>query len=228
VPSHKTDEAGDMWDYPAVVADSTFVIFLIVGKRTYEQTQEPVHDIKSRLRLSHLPAIFTDSYEGYGPAILVAFGRRDSVPRYGKGGRPSRPQRRWPQGLAYGQVKKLYKGGRVERIDVKVLYGKAGSNTCCPCLAINTCIRVWWSIITAPVVSVIDGRCVRPRVCQTVSVLSVDELAVGDAVQFLLGVWEPAAHARGAGRHRSSVMAAGLADHSWTTRQWLLYPILGG
>jgi hypothetical protein len=28
--------------------------------------------------------------------------------------------------------------------------------------------------------------------------------------------------------HRSPAMAAGLTDHIWSTRQWLLHPVLGG
>lgn len=95
-----------MWDHTAIAADSKLIVSLVVGKRTHEQTQALVHDAKRRLRPRHLPAIFTDAYEGYESAILDAFGHRYPVPRASQGGRPARPQLRWPQGLAYGQVKK--------------------------------------------------------------------------------------------------------------------------
>jgi hypothetical protein len=84
-----------------------------------------VHDAKRRLCPRHLPAIFTDAYEGYESAILDAFGHRYPVPRSSQGGRPARPQLRWPQGLAYGQVNKHYKGRGIERVDVRVVHGKA-------------------------------------------------------------------------------------------------------
>ena len=114
-----------MWDHTAVTADSKLVVSLVVGKRTREQTRALVHDAKQRLRPGHLPAIFTDAYEGYEAAILDAFGRRYPAPHYGAAGRPRHPIQRWPQGLAYGQVKKHYKGHGVERVAVQALYGKA-------------------------------------------------------------------------------------------------------
>jgi hypothetical protein len=84
-----------------------------------------VHDTKQRLRAGHLPAIFTDAYEGYESAILEAFGRRYPAPAQGSSGRSRHSILRWPQGLAYGQVKKHYKGRGIERVEVRGLSGKA-------------------------------------------------------------------------------------------------------
>lgn len=114
--------AGDIWDHTAVTADSTLVVSLVGGKRTQEQTTPLVHDAQRRLRAGHLPAIFTDAYAGYASAILAALGR--SYPPRAQGRAP-RSSLRWPQGLAYGQVKKHDQKGRVERIEVRALYGKA-------------------------------------------------------------------------------------------------------
>ena len=102
------DDAGDMWDHTAVAADSKLVVSLVVGKRTQEQPHALVPDARGRLRAGHLPAIFTDAYVGYESAILEAFGRCYPVPRLRAKGRASRSVLRWPQGLAYGQVKKHY------------------------------------------------------------------------------------------------------------------------
>ena len=101
-----TAEAGDRWDHTAVTADSKLVVSLVVGKRTCEQTKSLVYDATRRLHAGHLPAIFTDAYEGYESAILDAFGRRYPAPSQGSSGRSRRCILRWPQGLAYGQVKK--------------------------------------------------------------------------------------------------------------------------
>src|SRR5262247_2291107 len=111
-------EVGDMWDHTAIAADSKLMVSLVVGKRTQEQTQTLVYDAKHRLHPRHLPAIFTDAYTGYESALLEAFGQRYPPARHGSKGRPSRPVVRWPQGLAYGQVQKIYKGSRVERVEV--------------------------------------------------------------------------------------------------------------
>jgi IS1 family transposase len=123
--AHETEVAGDMWDHTAVAAESTLVVRLVVGKRTQEQTQALVTDARRRLRTGHLPAIFTDASAGYEAAILEAFGRQYPAPRLSVKGRAPHAMLRWPQGLAYGQVHKQYKGNRVERVEVRALYGKA-------------------------------------------------------------------------------------------------------
>jgi hypothetical protein len=80
------------------------VVSLVVGKRTQEQT---------------------DAHTGYESAILEACGRRYPALRRSAQGRAPRTVLRWPQGLTYGQVKKHYQRGRVERVEVHALYGKA-------------------------------------------------------------------------------------------------------
>jgi hypothetical protein len=57
-------EAGDIWDHTAMAADSKLSVSLVVGKRTHAHTQAVVYDAKQRRRPGHLPAIFTDAYEG--------------------------------------------------------------------------------------------------------------------------------------------------------------------
>ena len=96
-------QAGDFWDHTAIAPDSKLIVSLVVGKRTQEQTQALVSDTQSRLRKGHLPALFSDGYEGYEPAILETFGRRYAAPKTGLTGRPRLAIIRWPQGLAYGQ-----------------------------------------------------------------------------------------------------------------------------
>src|SRR5262245_19993753 len=112
---NEQEMAGDMWDHTAVTADSKLVVSLVVGKRTPAQTTALVHDAERRLRARHLPAIFTEAYTGYASALLEAFGRRYPLPRRSGTGHAPRFVLRWPPGLAYGQVKKQYKGGGVER-----------------------------------------------------------------------------------------------------------------
>lgn len=96
------------------------MVSLVIGKRIYDQTLSLVDDAKGRLRPGYLPAIFTDAFASYESALLEVFGRR-----YPPKGRGRRPVIRWRQGLAYGQVKKCYKGGRVDGIEVRAVHGKA-------------------------------------------------------------------------------------------------------
>jgi hypothetical protein len=119
-------EAGDLWDHTEMAADSKLIVSLGVGKRTQAQTTALVHDAKKRLRPRHLPAIFTDAYEGAmsRPSSKPLDGRYPA-PNHSATGQSRRPLLRWPQGLAYGQVKKQSKGRGIERVDVRVVHGKA-------------------------------------------------------------------------------------------------------
>lgn len=99
-----------------MAADSKLVVSLIVGTRTYEHTLALVQDTKERLRKNHLPAMFSDAFASYESALLEVFGRR--YPAQGQG---RLPVIRWRQGLASGQGKKVYKGGRVDRVEVRAV-----------------------------------------------------------------------------------------------------------
>lgn len=222
-------EAGDMWDHTAIAADSKLIMSLVVGKRTQAQTRALVHDAKRRLRPGHLPAIFTDAYEGYESALLEAFGRRYPVPRLKVQGRAPRSVLRWPQGLAYGQVKKHYQKGRVERIEVRALYGKARLKQVLYLLGYN--------VINTSVVERHNGtsRLRNQRKVRKTLAFSkatryhrwMSWLAVG-LYNFCHAHRSLKIKHEGQVLHRSPAMAAKLADHIWSTREWLLCSLLGG
>ena len=102
LPGPRDGEGWRMWDPTAVTADSKLVVTLVVGKRTKDQTNALVKDARSRLSPGHLPAIFTDAYEGYESAILDAFGRRYPARASGEG--PARdPSFAGPKGWRMGR-----------------------------------------------------------------------------------------------------------------------------
>lgn len=221
-------EAGDMWDHTAIAADSKLIVSLVVGKRTHEQTSALVHDTKQRLRPGHLPAIFTDAYEGYESAILDAFGRRYPVPSPGAPGRSRQSILRWPQGLAYGQVKKHYKGRGVERVEVRVMHGKARLK--------HVLYLLGYSVINTSVVERHNGtsRLRNQRKVRKTLAFSkatryhrwMSGLAVG-LYNFCHAHSSLKIKHEGQVAHRSPAMAATLTDHIWSIREWLLCPVLG-
>jgi IS1 family transposase len=209
-----------MWDHTAVTADSKLVVSLVVGKRTQAQTRTLVKDARDRLRPGHLPAIFTDAYEGYESAILEAFGRRYPAP-HGPTGRARRPRLRWPQGLAYGQVKKHYKGRGIERVEVRVLYGKARVK--------HVLALLGYKHINTSVIERHNGtsrlrnqRKVRktlafskvPRYHRWMSWLSVGLYNFCRGHGSLKRIQDTQV------QHCSPAMAARLTDHIWTMREW--------
>ena len=222
----ESHEAGDLWDHTAIAADSKLMVSLVVGKRTKPQTQRLVCDTQKRLRKGHLPALFSDGYEGYERAILKAFGRRYPVAKSGSQGRPHRSVVRWSLGLAYGQV---VKGGKGQGIHLKVIRGKAR--------LLHALYLLGYQQINTSAVERQNGtsrlrnqRKVRKtlafsksrRYHEWMSWLSVMQynfrsphgslrLKDGDGVQ-----------------HRTPAMVSGLTDHIWSTREWLLCPVLSG
>jgi hypothetical protein len=207
-----------------VAADSKLVVSLEVGKRTYDQTLALVQDTKSRLRQGYLPTIFTDALVTYESALVEVFGRR-----YPPAGRNRCPVIRWPQGLAYGQVKKRYQGGRVEGVEVRAVHGKARLE--------HVLYLLGYKQINTSVVERHNGtsrlrnqRKVRktlafskvPRYHRWMSWLSVALYNFCYAHGGLTVKQDAQVH------HRSPAVAARLTDHIWSVREWRLCPVLGG
>lgn len=221
---HERSDAGDLWDHTAVAADSKLVVSLVVGKRTYAQTLTVVQDAKSRLRQGYLPAIFTDAFASYESALLEVFGRR--YPAQGKG---QRAVIRWPQGLAYGQVKKRYHGHRLAGVEVRAVHGKARLE--------HVLYLMGYTQINTSVVERHNGTSRlrnQRKVRKTLAFSKTNRyhrwmswLSVG-----LYNFCRPhsSLQLRQESRvaQRSPAMAAGLTDHMWSTRAWLLQPVLGG
>jgi IS1 family transposase len=222
-------EAGDVWDHTAIAAESKLLVSLVVGKRTHEQTRALVHDAKKRLRPGHLPAIFTDAYDGYTSAIREAFGRRYPTPSHSATGQSRRSVLRWLQGLAYGQVKKHYKGCGVERVEVRVAHGKARLK--------YVLYLLGYKVINTRVVERHNGTS-RWRNQRKVR----KTLAFSKATRYhhwmswlAAGLYN-VCHAHrslkikheGQVSHQSPAMAAKLTDHIWSTGEWLRCLVLGG
>ena len=225
----ETHQAGDFWDHTAITPESKLIVSLVVGKRTKDRTQALVIDTQSRLQKGHLPALFSDGYDGYEPSIREAFGRRYAASKTGSKGRPSLDIMRWPQGLAYGQVVKSAKGQFSDGIHLKVIRGKVQ--------LLHTLSLLGYEKINTSSVERHNGtsrlhnqRKVRKTLAFSKSHLYHSWMSWLSVVQYnfcrvhgsLRIKDETSVH------HRTPAMASGLADRIWSTRDWLLRPILGG
>ena len=209
--------------------DSKLMVSLVVGKRTQEQTQALVRDTQSRLRKGHLPVLFSDGYEGYEPSILEAFGRRYAAPKSGLAGRPRLDIIRWPQGLAYGQVIKSTKEQASDGIHLRVIRGKAQ--------LLHTLSLLGYEKINTSSVERQNGtsRLHNQRKVRKTLAFSKSHLYHG-WMSWLSVVQYNFCRAHGSLRikdergfhHRTPAMASGLTNRIWSTREWLLSPILGG
>ena len=182
---------------------------------------QAAHD---RLRAGHRPALFTDALASDEAARLEVFGRRS--PAQGRG---RHPVMRWRQGLAEGQGKKADKDGRVEGVAVRVVHGKAR-------LAHGLSRRGDKPINTS-VVERHNGTESSPEAAGSPQDLGLvysqalsrlDALAVGGPRQVLSASQQCENQSGGPGSPSQSAMAAGVTAHLWSTREWLLRPVLGG
>ena len=221
---HAREEAGDWGDHAAVAADSKLVVSLIVGKRTYDQTLALVHDAHDRLRSGHLPAMFTDAFTSYESALLEVCGRRSPTT-----GRGRRPVMRWRQGLAYGRVKKSYKGGRVDGVAVRAVHGKARLE--------HVLSLLGYKQINTSVVERHHGtsRLRNQRKVRKTLAFSQARRYHGWMSWLSVGLdnfCRPHSSLKSQQAdqvtHRSPAMVAGVTEHLWSTRAWLLRPVLGG
>lgn len=218
-----------MWDHVALDPQSKLVVSLEVGKRTEEQTHKLVMDAKGRLAAGCLPAIFTDAYECYAQAILLAFGRRYRVARKGNIGRHPAPVLRRPQGLVYAQVKKHYQGRRVERVEIRPIFGKTRLAATLKRLGFN---KVNTSAIER--LNLTGRQRNRRKARKTLSFSKAPRYHRW--MSWLSATMYNFCHSHGSLKqrcgsqvhHRSPAMAAGLTDRIWSVRDWLLYPVLGG
>ena len=207
-----------------MAADSKLLVSLRMGKRTYDQTLALVQDAESRLRRGHVPAMFTEAFASDASALLEVCGCR-----YPPKGRGHRAVIRWRQGLAYGQVKKRDKGGRVEGVEVRAVHGKARLE--------HVIYLLGYKQINTSAVERHNGtsrlrnqRKVRKtlafskanRYHRWMSWLSVGLYNFCRPHSSLKIRQENQVH------HRTPAMAARLTDHIWSTREWLLLPALGG
>jgi hypothetical protein len=207
----------------AVAADSKLVGSWLGGKRTDEQPLALVPEAHARLRAGHRPAMCTEAFARDESARVEGCGRRDPAKARG------RPVRRWRQGLASGHGKKSSTGGRVEGVAVRAGQGKArlaqvrsllGSTQSNPRVGARhngtsrlrhqrkvrktlACAQARRSPGWMRWWSVGLSNCCRPP--SSVNITQADQ-----------------------GTPRSLAMAAGVADHLWSTRAWLLRPVLGG
>ena len=217
-----------MWDHVAIDPKTKLVVALEVGKRTEELTQRLVQDARNRLAAGCLPALFSDAYAAYPPAILEAFGDRYPVARQGQRGRQPNPRVRCPQGLVYAQVKKHYAGKRVVWVETRPIFGKGKLAATLQALGFNQ--------VNTSAIERYNGTSRQHDRRQTRQSLAFSKVSRYHRWMRWLattlhnfcwdhrGLRQPE---NGTVLHRSPALAAGLTDHIWSVREWLLCPLLG-
>jgi IS1 family transposase len=224
---HPDIDGGAVWDHVALDPRSKLVVALAVGPRTEEQTRHLVQEAQARLAPGWLPTLFSDAYAAYPQAILEAFGHRYPVARRGQRGRRPKPRGRCPRGLVYAQIKKHYQGNRVERVEVRPIFGKGR-------LA-GTLKQLGFHQVNTSAVERYNGtRRQRDRRKARKTLAFSKAGRYHRWMSWLATTLQNFCRRHGGLKerrqgkvlHRSPAMAAGLTDQIWSLREWLLCPIL--
>jgi hypothetical protein len=208
---------GDQWDHVAFDPEHRLVVCLVVGQRAEEQTLLLVQEFYERTGGRLMDRMSSDEYAVYASAILEVYGEEVVPERTGRPGRPAAPYKVVPEALTYTTVHKERQNNRVTSVESRVVYGEAttakastshverfnGTDRSRNARKVRKTYGFSkdWEVHEAMSVFVTYSY----NFCWPVRTLRVGSAETG---------WEA----------RTPAMAAGLADHVWSLREWITYP----
>jgi IS1 family transposase len=222
---------GDDWDHTAVDAESRLLLSLVPGKRTAENCDNVVQDLKMRTAGRTDLLITSDEHGPYSTAIEKAYAVEVPQPKAPGPGRPPGPKRQLPSDLCYASVQKTRAKGRVVNVVRTLVFGTTAYLS-----ALLSRSRVSSTVNTSFVErnNGTDRRQNSRKVRKTCGFSKDWELH--NAASYFIGFsynfcWPVRTlrirSADGRWQPRTPAMASGLADHRWTTDEWVTYPARG-
>jgi hypothetical protein len=211
------------WLHTAIAMRSRFVLWVHWGPRTQESAALLIAQVVARL--CGLPVWLSDGWKAYPAALLQVLGRRYQRRRCGHRGRYPKPRLVPPPNLFYAQVVKVHNGaGKLLRVVSRVVYGgprrfvlEMAGRGLRPSIQ-TACMERWYGTLR--------GLCAplrRRTRCSSASQLRHQARVwlVVDLYNFVL----PHKSLRHQGQPRTPAMAIGLAEHVWSYRDYLWYPV---
>jgi hypothetical protein len=204
------------------------VLCVVPGARDVECVEEVVQETRRRTGGRILRLITSDAYPAYETAILAAYGQDQTTTPSGRESRRMVPEKVPPPGLNYATVEKRKEKGRVVEILTHVVFG-----TMAAILAAlgQSSVSRWINTSFLERQNATDrhrnARKVRKsytfskdwRVHESMTYFTMYSYNFCWTVRTLTARDE-----QGRLRRRTPAMAAGLADHVWTMREWITMP----
>ena len=211
------------WLPTAIAIRSRFVLWVHWGPRTQESAAWLIAQVVARL--CGLPVWLSDGWKAYPAALLQVLGRVYKRRRRGTHGRHPKPRLAPPHDLFYAQVVKVRDGaGKLLQVVSRVVYGdprrfvlEMAGRGLRP--SIHTAFMERWY-------GPLRGLCAplrRRTRCSSASQHRHQARVwlVVDLYNFVL----PHKSLRHQGQPRTPAMAIGLAEHVWSYRDYLWYPV---
>jgi IS1 family transposase len=204
------------------------VLAVVPGARDVESVEEVVAEVQQRTGGRVMDLMTSDDYPAYETAIRDAYGQEVTTTATGRPSRRMAPAKVPPPGLNYATVEKRREKGRVVEVVTRVVFG-----TMAAVVAALERSKVSRSIN----VSFLErqngtDRHRNARKVRKTYTFSKDWRVHEAMTYFTLYSYNfcwpvrtlHERDERGQIRKRTPAMAAGLADHVWTMREWVTYP----
>ena len=222
------DHKGDWWDHIAYDPEHKLILAVVPGARVTESVEQVVTEIKDRLD-DQPPALATsDEYAPYETVIATAFSEVVPSESTGPGRRPLLPERRLDPGLTYATVHKERENGRVVAVHRRVVLGSQQAVD--QVLKASVCSRTINTSFVERQHATDRGQNARKarrtyrfskdwRVHEAMTYFTLYRYNLCWVVRTLRIKGE-----NGRWQRRTPAMAAGLADHVWSLKEWLSFP----
>jgi hypothetical protein len=201
---------------------------VVPGARDAENVEAVVGEVKRRTGGRVLDLMTSDDYPAYEAAILNAYGQEVTTTPTGRPSRKMTPEKIAPPGLNYATVEKRREKGRVVEVVTRVVFGTMA--TILAALGRSTVSRS----INVSSLERQNGtdRHHNARKVRKTYTFSKDWRVHEAMTYFTMYSYNFCWPVRtlnerdggGHWRRRTPAMAAGLADHVWTMREWITMP----
>ena len=201
------------------------MLSVVPGKRTSEQCHKVVEDVKKRTGNRTDILLTSDEHAPYKTAIKSVYSNETDQPEHHE---KKKSKQSMPKNLCYATVCKTRKAGRVVDIIKKLVFGS---------FAILIMLLFRSTVSSTINTSFVErhnatDRCQNARKGRKTLRFSKDwdlHNALTFFVAYSYNFCWPVRTLRvrnedGGWEARTPAMSAGLADHIWTTREWVLFP----
>jgi IS1 family transposase len=212
----------------AIDAETRLVLAVVPGARDAESVEEVVGEVKDRTGGRVLDLVTSDDYPAYETALLEAYGQEVTATPTGRPSRKMVPERVPPPGMSYATVEKRREKGRLVEVITRVVFGTMAAVQAAVARS-TVSRRINVSFLERQNAT---DRHHNARKVRKTSTFSKDWRVHEAMTDFTLYSDNFCGPVRtlterddeGHLRRRTPAMAAGLADHVWTMREWITLP----
>jgi hypothetical protein len=212
----------------ALDAESRLVLSVVPGRLSAGHTLLLVEDVAARTGGQPLSLFTSDENPSYAWALLEVYGEWMQPERQGSRGRQPKPVKVAPAELVYATVHKTRENNRVVKVEARVVYGSVEAvQAALDHSAVSDSVNTVYVERHNGTDRNRNARKVRKTYCFSKD-WGVHEALTYFTMYSYNFCWPVRTLRQKLGRkryrQRTPAMVAGLADHVWSLREWLLYP----